>query len=133
MKMGQPVMEALKGDANAIKKAEQYNGYKLSVPFEYGNLAINWSAVLRDGSHYLRTELKISAVEDTQMTNIIPMEYTLIDGADVVVPSQNGANYGTPQRLRRILIYVLAIWLQKQLSRRQTSFLCRKQKFWCSF
>ena len=94
MKMGLPAMETLKGDTKAIKKAEQFDGYKLSVPFEYGNLTINWSAVLRNGSHYLRTEMKISAATDTEMKNIIPMEYTLIEGADII--EVKGAVRGAP-------------------------------------
>lgn len=73
MTMSGAKIEQLKGCEKAIKKAEQYDGYKLTAEFKYNNLTIDWSAVLRDNSHYLRTEMKISAKEDTEMINIVPM------------------------------------------------------------
>ena len=94
MTMSGAKIEQLKGCEKAIKKAEQYDGYKLTAEFKYNNLTIDWSAVLRDNSHYLRTEMKISAKEDTEMINIVPMEYTLTDNADAVIV--NGVVRGAP-------------------------------------
>ncbi|MBQ7819410.1 MAG: hypothetical protein IJ341_06890 [Bacteroidales bacterium] len=94
MTMSGAKIEQLKGCEKAIKKVEQYDGYKLTAEFKYNNLTIDWSAVLRDNSHYLRTEMKISAKEDTEMINIVPMEYTLTDNADAVIV--NGEVRGAP-------------------------------------
>ena len=94
MTMTAPQLIPLKGDKEAVKKSEQYDGYKLTAEFKYNNLTIEWSAVLRDNSHYLRTEMKISAKEDTEMINIVPMEYTLTDNADAVIV--NGVVRGAP-------------------------------------
>ena len=94
MTMTAPQLIPLKGNKEAVKKSEQYDGYKLTAEFKYNNLTIEWSAVLRDNSHYLRTEMKISAKEDTEMINIVPMEYTLTDNADAVIV--NGVVRGAP-------------------------------------
>jgi len=94
MTMTAPQLIPLKGDKEAVKKSEQYDGYKLTAEFKYNNLTIEWSAILRDNSHYLRTEMKISAKEDTEMINIVPMEYTLTDNADTVIV--NGVVRGAP-------------------------------------
>ena len=94
MTMTAPQLIPLKGDKEAVKKSEQYDGYKLTAEFKYNNLTIEWSAILRDNSHYLRTEMKISAKEDTEMINIVPMEYTLTDNADAVIV--NGVVRGAP-------------------------------------
>lgn len=94
MTMSEAKIEQLKGCEKAIKNAKKFDGYKLSAQFTYNNLTINWSAVLRDASHYLRTEMNISANKDTEMLNIVPMEYTLTDNADAV--AVNGEVRGAP-------------------------------------
>lgn len=52
---------ALKGNPDAFKLSERLNGQALVAKFTKGDITVEWRAVLRDGSHYIRQELKISA------------------------------------------------------------------------
>ena len=69
--------ENLVGDVNAVKLSEKENGKALKAIYSYSNLNIVWRAVLRDNSHYLRTELEITATADTEMKNIVAMLYSV--------------------------------------------------------
>lgn len=94
MTLGTVAIESLTGDADAVKGSHRFDGQQLVANYTYGNLTIVWRAVLRDGSHYLRTELDITASSDQAMTNIIPMIYNVdtSDGdAPVVVGNTRGA------------------------------------------
>lgn len=71
--------ENLVGDKNAVKGSDRFNGKALKAVFKKGNLNIVWHAVLRDGSHYLRTTLDVSADKDIAMQSITPMIYN-VDG-----------------------------------------------------
>lgn len=74
---------ALKGDPKALKLSERLPGQALEGKFTKGDLVVEWRAVLRDGSHYVRQELKISAKKDTPMTAIVPLALTM-KGAKVL-------------------------------------------------
>lgn len=74
---------ALKGNPEAVKLSERLNGVALEGKFTKGDFIVEWRAVLRDNSHYIRQELKISAKKDTQMQAIIPLEVKL-PGAKVL-------------------------------------------------
>ncbi|MBO5251448.1 MAG: hypothetical protein J6B31_05565 [Bacteroidaceae bacterium] len=50
----------LKGNAQAVKGVKRFNGKAIEADFAYGDLDIAWRAVLRDGSHYLRTEMDVT-------------------------------------------------------------------------
>ena len=96
--LGEVVTEMLSGDAAAVKAARRYNGQQIKATFTHANgLALEWRAVLRDGSHYLRTELDIKNAGDAAiaMNSITPMMYTVqnVDGekAPVVVGNTRGA------------------------------------------
>ncbi len=94
MTLGTVAIESLTGDADAVKGSHRFDGQQLVANYTYGNLSLVWRAVLRDGSHYLRTELDITASSDQAMTNIIPMIYNVdtSDGdAPVVVGNTRGA------------------------------------------
>ena len=65
---------ALKGNPEAVKLSERFNGQALEGKFTQGDLVVEWRAVLRDGSHYIRQELKISAKNDTRMQAVLPLE-----------------------------------------------------------
>ena len=85
----------LKGDKNAVKGAKRFNGQAIEAEFDYKDLDITWRAVLRDGSHYLRTEMDITADEDVAMHSIVPMMYVVdnLNGKSVpvVVGNTRGA------------------------------------------
>ena len=84
--------ENLVGDVNAVKLSEKDNGKTLKATYSYNNLNIVWRAVLRDNSHYLRTELEITATADTEMKNIVAMLYSVKN--DKTVPSIVGNTRG---------------------------------------
>ena len=75
MTLGNVTLNTLTGDATAVRGSERLNGKELVANYTYGNLSLVWRAVLRDGSHYLRTELDLTAKADQAMTNVIPMLY----------------------------------------------------------
>ena len=84
-------MQTLTGASSAVKGSHKFNGKQLVANYTYGNLQIVWRAVLRDGSHYLRTDMDIVATADQAMTNIIPMMYTLNNTSVAVVGNTRGA------------------------------------------
>ena len=73
--------QELEGKENAVGGAEHYDGKALVANYKYtyqeSDIEIVWRAVLRDGSHYLRTEMELKGVDDVDMFNIIPMIYNV--------------------------------------------------------
>ncbi len=70
----------LTADANAVGGAEHFAGKALEAKYEYtykdSTLNVTWRAVLRDGSHYLRTEMELTG-NNVDMYNVIPMIYNV--------------------------------------------------------
>ena len=87
--------EDLAADASAAKGSLKLPGKSIKATYTYANLTLTWRAVLRDGSHYLRTELELTAIKDVAMNAIIPMHYTIdtssSEHAPVVVGNTRGA------------------------------------------
>lgn len=69
--------EELAADASAAKGALKLPGKSVKATFRHGSLAITWRAVLRDGSHYLRTELELTGKANVAMNAVVPMHYTV--------------------------------------------------------
>ena len=92
----------LKGDKNAVKGAKRFNGQAIEAKFEYKDLDIVWRAVLRDGSHYLRTEMDITAEEDVAMHSIVPMIYNVDNQNGKAVPEVVGNTRGAVIASNRI-------------------------------
>lgn len=71
----------LEAAADAVGGAEHYAGKALVARYEYtykdARIGILWKAVLRDGSHYLRTEMELTGIDDVDMYNVIPMIYNV--------------------------------------------------------
>ncbi len=90
--------ETLTGNATAIGGAQHYNGVQLVANYEYTykgtKIAIVWRAVLRDGSHYLRTEMELTGVDAVDMYNIIPMIYNVDTNAAGSTPKVVGNTRG---------------------------------------
>lgn len=84
----------LDGDEKAVKASRRFNGYAVEAEFEYKDLNFLWKAVLRDGSHYLRTELDITADKDVAMHSIVPMIYSVDNGKGTAVPEVVGNTRG---------------------------------------
>ena len=96
--VGDVVTETLIGTSKEVKAARRYHGKQIKATFTHeSGLEIEWRAVLRDGSHYLRTEMDIlnGGSEGIAMNSIYPMLYTVqnVDGekAPVVVGNTRGA------------------------------------------
>ena len=87
--------ETYTADAQAAKGAERFEGKGIKAVFTRGNMRVEWRAVLRDGSHYLRTEMSITSGKDVTMDHIKPMVYAVDNrkakSAPVVVGNTRGA------------------------------------------
>ena len=83
---------------NAIGGAEHYAGKALEANYKYTyegqTVAIVWRAVLRDGSHYLRTEMELKGEGNVDMFNIIPMIYNVDTKAAGSTPEVIGNTRG---------------------------------------
>ena len=79
---------------SATKGAEKLPGRALEATFKHGNLTVLWRAVLRDGSHYLRTEMKLTASSDTKLFAVVPMLYEVDVHAAGSVPRKVGNTRG---------------------------------------
>ena len=86
--------EELSADASAAKGALKLPGKSIKATYTYGDLALTWRAVLRDGSHYLRTELELTAVRDVAMNAVIPMHYTVDNSSSEQAPAVVGNTRG---------------------------------------
>ncbi len=87
--------ETLTGNAEAVKGSDRFDGKALKAVFKKDKLNVTWHAVLRNGSHYLRTTLEITADADQAMQSLTPMIYTVdsrsAQSAPVVVGNTRGA------------------------------------------
>ena len=63
MKLEDVKMATLAENPSAATASLRYAGKALEARFTYEELSIVWRAVLRNGSHYLRTEMDIQAAK----------------------------------------------------------------------
>ncbi len=88
----------LAAKADAIGGAEHFAGKALVANYSYTykekTVDIVWRAVLRDGSHYLRTEMELVGVDDVDMYNIIPLMYNVDTKAAGSAPAKVGNTRG---------------------------------------
>lgn len=83
------------GEAPSAATASlRYAGKALEARFTYGDLSITWRAVLRDGSHYLRTEMDIKATRDQSMKGIVAMNYLVAKNSAYTAPEVVGNTRG---------------------------------------
>lgn len=91
-------MQTLTGESTAVGGAEHYNGHALVANYTYNykgaTVNILWKAVLRDGSHYLRTEMELTGVNDVDMYNVIPLLYNVDTNAAGSTPATVGNTRG---------------------------------------
>lgn len=80
MNMGAVTTEKLTADTSSPRGSDHFDGNAICTTFGYGDLRISWRAILRDGSHYLRTEMVLTSDQGTRMKAIIPMYYTVSEG-----------------------------------------------------
>ena len=83
---------------DAIGGAAHYAGKQLVANYTYTyketTVDIVWRAVLRDGSHYLRTEMELKGVDNVDMYNIIPLIYNVDTKAAGSAPAKVGNTRG---------------------------------------
>ena len=91
-------IEDLTGKSDAVGGAEHFNGKALVANYEYkykdATIEILWKAVLRDGSHYLRTEMELTGKGDVDMYNVIPLIYNVDTKAAGSAPQVVGNTRG---------------------------------------
>lgn len=88
--------EVLTANPDAFKGSEKFAGQAVKAEFEGDGLNVVWRAVLRDGSHYFRTEMAITPVNKAvSMKSIEAMLYDVknVEGhpAPAVVGNTRGA------------------------------------------
>ena len=87
-------LEDLTPDTTAAKASLKLPGKAIEATYTKGNLQLTWRAVLRDGSHYLRTELELTAIRNVSMNAVIPMHYTVDNSSSEQVPAVVGNTRG---------------------------------------
>lgn len=94
MKLEDVKIVTLGEDPSAATASLRYAGKALEAHFTYGDLSITWRAVLRDGSHYLRTEMDIKAARDLSMKGIVAMNYLVAKNSAYTAPEVVGNTRG---------------------------------------
>ncbi len=88
--------ETLTANPASPKGSERFGGHAIVARFTGSGLDVEWRAILRDGSHYLRTELELTPTDgDVAMNSITPLNYIVdhVEGhtAAMVVGNTRGA------------------------------------------
>lgn len=94
MKLEDVKVVILGEDPSAATASLRYAGKALEARFTYGDLSITWRSVLRDGSHYLRTEMDIKAARDLSMKGIVAMNYLVAKNSAYTAPEVVGNTRG---------------------------------------
>ena len=94
MKLEDVKMVTLAENPSAATASLRYAGKALEARFTYEELSIVWRAVLRNGSHYLRTEMNIQAAKDLPMKGIVAMNYLVAKNSAYTAPEVVGNTRG---------------------------------------
>lgn len=94
MKLEDVKMVTLAENPSAATASLRYTGKALEARFTYEELSIVWRAVLRNGSHYLRTEMDIQAAKDLPMKGIVAMNYLVAKNSAYTAPEVVGNTRG---------------------------------------
>ena len=94
MKLEDVKMATLAENPSAATASLRYAGKALEARFTYEELSIVWRAVLRNGSHYLRTEMDIQAAKDLPMKGIVAMNYLIAKNSAYTAPEVVGNTRG---------------------------------------
>ena len=88
----------LDANPNAIGGAEHFAGKALEAEYSYiykeAEIKVIWRAVLRDGSHYLRTEMELTGVGNVDMYDVVAMNYNVDAAAAGSKPATVGNTRG---------------------------------------
>ena len=97
MKATMPRLETLKGSKESLRTAEQEAGLAVSATFTApdGSFSVDWKAVLREDSRYLRQEITLSTTQDAvPFSSITALQ--VVPTAEGGIPSISGnTTHGT--------------------------------------
>lgn len=97
MRLERVATEDLPADTAAFTASLRLPGKAVVATLSSGELEVEWRAILRDGSHYLRTELTITSKADVAMRSITAMIYRVAaEKAPAVVGNTRGAILASP-------------------------------------
>jgi hypothetical protein len=98
---GVPRVEALSGDARASRYVERLGGRQVTVVLHdpAGRLRITWRGILRDGSHYVRQEIRLEATGGDVPVGEVALVDLELPGATV-----EGAVRGSPIVTRSLFL-----------------------------
>ncbi len=103
MKLKKWTEEDLAAEPKAVRLAEKEPGKALHAVLQSkdGSFSIDWRAVLRKGSRYLRQEIVITAQKDSQIPSVTPLLYTFTKdaGAPAVTGNMTHGNLVVSERL----------------------------------
>ncbi len=86
---------ALAANPDATKGAEKFAGQSIKALFESTKLKVEWNAILRDGSHYFRTEMALTPKSaDLPMQSIVGMLYDVKNVEGHTAPQVVGITRG---------------------------------------
>lgn len=93
-------IKKLAGSNTAVKGSHHFDGVQLVATYEYtysdSKVTIVWYAELRDGSHYLKTDMTLSTDKDVKMFAVIPMQYIYeASAAGSSAPEAAGNTWGS--------------------------------------
>lgn len=94
MTLNSVTVHDLQAEPHAVKGAFKFNGKAIEARFSFESLNVVWRAVLRDGSHYLRTEMDLSSNKNLAMNGVIPMMYWYDNHASKTLPQVVGNTRG---------------------------------------
>ena len=94
MKLEDVKIVTLAENPSAATASLRYAGKALEARFTYEELSIVWRAILRNGSHYLRTEMDIQAAKDLPMKGIVAMNYLVAKNSAYTAPEVVGNTRG---------------------------------------
>lgn len=96
MRLDSISIEDLEGNPSAIRGSEHFAGKSIVANFTYGTeaLKVTWRAILRDGSHYLRTTLTFQAIKNIRMHHMVPLLYR-VDTSKFPLPEVSGNTRGS--------------------------------------
>lgn len=86
MRLTQPLKAIkLKATPNSLQLAKQYPGKALTATFVSldGKLNVTWSAILRDGSPYLRQQITVTAKQETAFKSLEALHYDLVSNGEL--------------------------------------------------
>lgn len=99
MTLGNVTTGELPYSHNAVKGSHHFPGKFLQAEYSYrysnANVTFIWRAELRDGSHYLKTDLTMTSDKNVKFNAILPLQYNVDAKAAGSTPAVSGNTRGS--------------------------------------